>query len=131
VSRAPRPERGWIDVARLPEDGAAPAGPYATTVDGRWFAWHDDHIAPPPGSTVLARSELCVQGFSVGAHLGVQFHPEVTVVQVEDWLTQDRRLRQLEALDEDAEQLLQTTRGFEGQAAAAAALLYESFFGPA
>jgi GMP synthase (glutamine-hydrolysing) len=130
VSRAPRPERGWIDVARESGDGGAP-GPHAAAVAGRWFAWHDDHIAPPPGSTVLARSQLCVQGFSAGAHLGVQFHPEVTLVQVEDWLAQDRRLRQLEEADEDAEQMLRTTRGFEGQAAAAAALLYEAFFRPA
>lgn len=95
---------------------------------GRWFAWHQDHIEPPPDSTVLARSDLCVQGFSTGAHLGVQFHPEVTTQQVEDWLAQARRLRQLEEADGDAEQLLDTTRRLQGQAAAAAALLYEAFF---
>jgi GMP synthase (glutamine-hydrolysing) len=128
VTRAPRAERGWIDVARASGDGGA--NPGAEAVAGRWFAWHQDHIEPPPGSTVLAYSDLCIQGFSAGAHLGVQFHPEVTVDQVEDWLAQERRRLQLDAVDGDAEQMLAITRRLQGQAAAAAALLYEAFFRP-
>jgi len=127
VSRAPRAERGWIDVTEAEGARGAPAVPGAA-VTGRWFAWHQDHIEPPPGSTVLARSDLCVQAFSAGAHLGVQFHPEVTIVQVEDWLAQERRLHQLDEADGDAEQLLDTTRRLQGQATAAAALLYDAFF---
>jgi GMP synthase (glutamine-hydrolysing) len=127
VSKAPKAERGWIDVAATPDGSGVPADVRAA-VGGRWFAWHQDHIEPPPGATVLARSDLCVQGFSAGAHVGVQFHPEVTARQVEDWLAQDRRLRQLAEVNADAEQLLDTTRRLQGQAAAAAALLYEAFF---
>jgi GMP synthase-like glutamine amidotransferase len=130
VSRAPRAERGWIDVAQASGDSGRVPGFEAAAVAGRWFAWHQDHFEPPPDSTVLARSDLCVQGFSAGAHLGVQFHPEVTVDQVEDWLAQERRRRQLNEAGGDAEQLLATTRRLQGQAAAAAALLYEAFFHP-
>jgi hypothetical protein len=45
---------------------------------------------------VLARSELCVQGFSAA---GVQFHPEVRLDQIRHWLAQDRRHRQLSDVD--------------------------------
>lgn len=134
VSRAPRAERGWIDVTEAEGDCGAPsahgAAVHGAAVAGRWLAWHQDHIEPPPGSTVLARSDLCVQGFSAGAHLGVQFHPEATIAQVEDWLAQERRLRPLDEADGDAEQLLDTTRRLQGQATAAAARLYEAFFHP-
>jgi GMP synthase-like glutamine amidotransferase len=129
VSRAPNAERGWIDVIATPQAvGPAACESEEAALAGQWFAWHQDHIQPPPGSVVLARSDRCVQGFSAGRHLGVQFHPEVTLDQVGSWLAQDRRRRQLHQADGDAEQLLHATRRLEPHAASAAAQLYQAFF---
>jgi GMP synthase-like glutamine amidotransferase len=74
VGRAAGTEIGWIDVEG--EDGYA----------GRWFTWHEDVFAPPPGAAELATAASGVQAFSVGASVGVQFHPEVTTAIVDDWL---------------------------------------------
>jgi GMP synthase-like glutamine amidotransferase len=74
VQRAAETEIGWIDVEG--EDGYA----------GRWFTWHEDVFAAPPGATELATAASGVQAFSVGPSVGVQFHPEVTTAIVDDWL---------------------------------------------
>jgi hypothetical protein len=66
---------------------------------------------------VLARSELCVQGFSA---TGVQFHPEVTLDQIRHWLAQGRR-RQLSDVDGGIDQDLNASQRLEPQATAAAA----------
>ncbi len=78
VRRAPDPEIGWIDVA-----GQRPEA-------GRWFAWHEDLVAPPPGAVVRASTPLACQAFALGRSAGVQFHPEVTPAIVEDWLRTGR-----------------------------------------
>lgn len=77
VERAPRPELGWTELIGDPEDGIP---------DGPWFQFHADCCVPPPGATVLARNEVCVQAFRIGPHLGVQFHPELDAGQFERWL---------------------------------------------
>jgi GMP synthase-like glutamine amidotransferase len=74
VTRAPETEIGWIDVEG--DDGYG----------GRWFTWHEDVFDLPPGATELARGASGLQAFAVGASVGVQFHPEVTLAIVEDWL---------------------------------------------
>ena len=91
VSRAPSVERGWIDVLATPDTGGPAASGTAAVLAGKWFAWHQDHIQPPPDSVVLTQSDRCVHGFSAGRNLGVQRHPEVTLDQVRSRLTQDRR----------------------------------------
>jgi GMP synthase-like glutamine amidotransferase len=78
VERADRPEIGWIDV-----EGEAPEA-------GRWFAWHEDVIALPPGSDVRATTPCAPQAFTAGRSTGIQFHPEVTPAIVEDWLRTGR-----------------------------------------
>ena len=80
VARARRPEIGWFTVEST--DGSL-------IEPGPWFEWHVDAIMPPSGATVLARTPECVQAYSVGPHLGVQFHPEVTEVEVGDWCRTD------------------------------------------
>ena len=80
VSRAVQPEVGWKMV-----DTEAPG----VIGEGPWFQWHVDAITPPPQATVLATSDLCVQAYTVGPHLAVQFHPEVTSQQARDWSTGD------------------------------------------
>ena len=80
VARARRPEIGWFTVESADE---------ALIDPGPWFEWHVDAITPPAGSTVLARTPECVQAYAIGPHLAVQFHPEVTEVEVGDWCRAD------------------------------------------
>ena len=77
VERAPRQEIGWTHVASVAPD-LVPPGP--------WLEFHYDRCVPPESGRVLAASDLCVQAFTIGRHLGVQFHPEVDGPQLKRWL---------------------------------------------
>ena len=49
--------------------------------------WHHYTYGVPDGAFELARSPACTQAFRLGdACWGVQFHPEVTAAQLEDWM---------------------------------------------
>ena len=98
VVRAERPQIGWHPLAALAP--GAPAGP--------WMQWHYDCIEPPACATVLAADELCVQAFTVGTALGVQFHPEVTRVHLTGWI-EGGGASELERLGIDPDQLLAET----------------------
>ena len=80
VARASEQEVGWRMI-----DSVDPS----VMAEGPWFQWHEDAIDPPPGSTVLATSDVCVEAYRMGVHLGVQFHPEVTAQQALDWSASD------------------------------------------
>src|SRR5215472_10940355 len=82
VEPAPRPEVGWT---MIEPTGPVPADS-GRIEPGPWLEFHHDQCIVPPQATVLARSEVCVQAFSVGRHLAVQFHPEVDGAQVRRWL---------------------------------------------
>jgi GMP synthase-like glutamine amidotransferase len=110
VVRAARWERGWMAVATDDPD-LVPSGP--------WFQWHEDAILPPPGATVVARTDLCVQAFTIGPHLAVQFHPEVTDIQVASWAT--------DAEDPQRDELVARTRAELPAARARAAALLDRF----
>ena len=54
------------------------------------FQWHYYTHGLPAGAVELARSTVCTQAFRLGENAwGVQFHPEVTLAQVEGWAAQD------------------------------------------
>ena len=76
VTRAPVPEIGWHCIES--DEEWISAGP--------WFQWHHDRFTLPPGATELARSPRAPQAFRCGRSLGVQFHPEVDLAVVRDWL---------------------------------------------
>jgi GMP synthase-like glutamine amidotransferase len=86
-------EIGWV--AMEPTLSSFFAGP--------WFEYHRDRCLPPPSATVLARNELCVQAFSLGKNLAVQFHPEIERRQLAEWINAggDGELRDL-GFDVDA-----------------------------
>jgi GMP synthase (glutamine-hydrolysing) len=88
VRRAQRAEIGWVDVSG--------------EVGGRWFAWHFDTFAPPPGARELGRTPSAVQGFAAGPHMGLQFHPEVTPAIVDDWISVGGRDLDSQRLDAEA-----------------------------
>jgi len=74
--RLPEPEIGWAQVAAQ-SPGVA---------EGPWLSWHRDAFDLPAGATEIAANAVCVQGFSYGAHAGVQFHPEATQAIAASWV---------------------------------------------
>lgn len=50
-------------------------------------AFHQDTWDPPPGATLLARSEGYNHAFRLGSTVGIQGHPEATPEIVEEWMT--------------------------------------------
>ena len=70
------PEIGWY-VIEVEGDSPLSRGP--------WFEFHFDRCSLPPEAVVWARTSSAVQAFSVGADVGVQFHPEIDAVQLAQW----------------------------------------------
>src|SRR5919108_293538 len=97
-------EIGWYPV-ELTEDGAD--DPLLGRLPGRFdaFQWHYYTHGLPACAVELARSRICVQAFRLGEDAwGAQFHPEVTLSQVEAWVDEK------ETVPVDAERLLAETR---------------------
>jgi GMP synthase (glutamine-hydrolysing) len=89
VGPAREPEIGWYPL-ELTEDAAD--DPLFGSLPPRFdaFQWHYYAHGLPAGADELARNELCTQAFRLGdSAWGVQFHPEVTLAQVESWLDED------------------------------------------
>jgi GMP synthase (glutamine-hydrolysing) len=116
VRRAEQVIRGWTDVSAEEE-----------VLGGRWLAWHGDEIIPPADATVLARSATCVEAFTVGPHLGLQFHPEVTEGIVEDWTVEDFGTPERQA---DADRVRTGNAENLPTATTGAARIYDRFFAP-
>ncbi len=70
------PEIGW-HVVEPTADSPIGLGP--------WFEYHFDVCRLPATATLWATSSRCVQAFSIGRHIGVQFHPEIDAAQLRDW----------------------------------------------
>jgi GMP synthase-like glutamine amidotransferase len=77
VEVAPRKEIGWTMIEPVDPD-VIPAGP--------WLQFHGDRCLPPASARILASNEVCVQAYSLGRNLAVQFHPEVDGPQIQAWL---------------------------------------------
>lgn len=71
-----RPEIGWLDVEALAPDVVG---------TGPWLVWHLDAFDCPPDAELLASTDIAVQAFRQGPHLGVQFHPEATPESAGAW----------------------------------------------
>jgi len=110
VEQAPRMEIGWTMVETLDPD---------LIDEGPWLEFHGDLCLPPPQARVLARNDLCVQAFSIGRHLAVQFHPEVDAAQVSRWLTDGGRA-EAERAGQDPDKLIAQAEAEEPEAAARA-----------
>jgi GMP synthase (glutamine-hydrolysing) len=80
------PEIGWGGV-ELNDAGAE--DPVVGSLPRSFAAlqWHHYTYGVPVGAVELARSPACTQAFRLGeACWGVQFHPEVTQVQLDGWI---------------------------------------------
>jgi GMP synthase (glutamine-hydrolysing) len=86
VRRLEEAEIGWIDV-ELNEAGAA--DPVLGSMPRRFpgLVWHQYTYDVPAGAVELARTARTTQAFRFGeACWGVQFHPEVTGIQLDRWI---------------------------------------------
>jgi GMP synthase-like glutamine amidotransferase len=98
VRPAPEFEIGWYPV-ELAEAGAD--DPLLGRLPARFdsFQWHYYTHDIPAGAVELARSPTCTQAFRLGENAwGVQFHPEVTLEQVQGWVDEEDEQK----LDDDA-----------------------------
>lgn len=85
VRRLDEPEIGWIEV-ELTEAGAE--DPVLSSMPKRFpgLVWHHYTYDVPAGAVELARTSRTTQAFRLGgACWGVQFHPEVTALQLDRW----------------------------------------------
>jgi GMP synthase-like glutamine amidotransferase len=85
VAPAPKPQVGWFELSERAE--GIPAGP--------WFHWHYEQLTVPPGAQPLAHSEAGPAAFRHGPHLGLQFHPEVTLEVIASWARSEGTLATL------------------------------------
>jgi GMP synthase (glutamine-hydrolysing) len=89
VGPTKEPEIGWYSVELTDEARDDPVlGGLPARFDA--FQWHYYAHALPAGAIELARNDLCTQAFRLGESAwGVQFHPEVTLGQIESWMQDD------------------------------------------
>jgi GMP synthase-like glutamine amidotransferase len=89
VFPASEPEIGWHEVELT---RAAADDPVLGELPPRFdaFQWHYYAHDLPAGAEELARNRVCTQAFRLGERIwGVQFHPEVTLAQVEQWIDEE------------------------------------------
>jgi GMP synthase (glutamine-hydrolysing) len=93
--RASRPEIGWFDVEVTANGSVDPVmGPLAPEFEA--FEWHSYECRLPKAAVVLARTQVCVQAYRLGARAwGIQFHAEVSAADAAHWVDDYRS-------DEDA-----------------------------
>jgi len=89
VGPSPEPEGGFVHVTTSEAARHDPIfGPLPSTFDV--FSLHGYAFHVPEGAVELARSSTCSQAFRLGeCAWGVQFHPEIRVEQVAEWLRDD------------------------------------------
>jgi GMP synthase-like glutamine amidotransferase len=82
VAPAAQPELGWLRLESV-DERLVPAGP--------WLSWHGDAFTIPPGARRIAWSDQCEHAFTLGPHVGLQFHPEVTPDLLRVWFDDAER----------------------------------------
>lgn len=93
-------EIGWYDLELLPAAADDPLFRGRSPVE-TVFQWHGDTFDLPAGAVHLARSRLCPhQAFRYGrCAYGLQFHVEMTLDLMEQWLCEPGFHREVEACD--------------------------------
>ncbi|MFE6338837.1 aminotransferase [Streptomyces sp. NPDC057798] len=74
---APQPEAGFV-VPDTADPTLVPAGP--------WLTWHSDLLTVPTGATLLARTPVAPQAWTLGRSMAVQFHAELTPSELASWV---------------------------------------------
>lgn len=117
VERAPRAEIGWTTIE---SDDPALVSP------GPWFQFHYDRWTLPPGATEIARNEVGSQAYVLDRTMAVQFHPELTVAELELWLA-NGGVEELAAQNLDPAPILAETAAKEPAAVLRAHTLIDAF----
>jgi GMP synthase-like glutamine amidotransferase len=94
--------------------------------EGPWFAWHHDGFEPPPGATEVARSTVSSHAFTLGPHLGLQFHPEADADIVARWVAANPG--DVEAAGLDPERVIAELRARARAARTLAFALFDGFW---
>lgn len=118
VDAAASKEIGWTVVDSLSPE-LIPPGP--------WLEFHGDQCHLPGQARLLAHNHAGAQAFSVGRHLGVQFHPEVDGAQLRLWLDAGGR-GEVERAGQDPDRLVAETIAQEAAARERAARLVAAAF---
>jgi len=86
ITHGPGMEIGWHPITKSPENLSNPwtldlSDPVTV------FHWHADTFSIPPGATPLLHSDCRKnQAFAIGNSLALQFHPEMTIEMVKEWV---------------------------------------------
>lgn len=80
VVRSGTPEIGYTTVETL-DPRRLPAGP--------WMQWHYDVFTVPDDAQLLATTDVGPQAFTLRTNLATQFHPEVDLAMVDNWIGLD------------------------------------------
>ena len=84
VSRGTIKEIGWGKV--VVADNAIAKKWFGNFYEFESFHWHGESFSLPDGATRLLSSKFCEnQAFSIGVHLGMQCHLEITEKMVNTW----------------------------------------------
>jgi GMP synthase (glutamine-hydrolysing) len=85
-------EVGWFEVELTDEGADDPIlGRLPRSFEA--FQWHYYAHGVPAGAVEQASNRVCTQAFRLGDNAwGVQFHPEVTLQQVQSWLDEEEEL---------------------------------------
>jgi GMP synthase (glutamine-hydrolysing) len=89
VGPSPERERGFVGAELTDEAEGDPIfGSFPRTFDV--FSMHEYAFHVPEGAVELARSSVCSQAFRLGDRAwAVQFHPEIRLEQIAEWLRRD------------------------------------------
>jgi GMP synthase-like glutamine amidotransferase len=86
VKNLPQPVIGWSEI--IPQRNAEALRWFGNDASFRFFHWHYESFSLPVGATHIASTPLCAnQTFSLGKHIGMQFHCEVTDEKIDGWLS--------------------------------------------
>ncbi len=104
VVRSPQPEVGWLDV-ELNQAGQQSAIFAGLPRTFKTLQWHGDMFEIPQDGTNLAFSAACPnQALQVGRYaFGLQFHLEVSLEELESWLSSDDAMCEVEGAQSLAE----------------------------
>jgi len=90
IHPSPAPEIGWQPIV-VAEDSIASEW-FGHSGEHRVYQWHYEAFELPSGARCLASSDACAhQAFSIGPHLGMQFHIEVDADKVDRWSREEGR----------------------------------------
>lgn len=89
IKASPAPEIGWQPLRVAIGSPAAQAW-FGERTSAEVMQWHYEMFDLPSGADLLATSDACAhQAFSIGPHLGLQFHLEIDEAKLRVWAAEE------------------------------------------